>query len=355
MDPQGQFIATLIEASGKALAAGAITRLSEAGHADDVEAWGFQQLVADAQVRLENLAEALAVGRPDLLQLEVQWLATTYVARQVPLDFLRRTLECLRAELAEGLPAVAATMACSYLDSARENLAAPLPELPSLLVDGQPHVDLARSFLLTALEGRRNDAQRLLSEAFEGGVSVPDLHQHVLTRVQAEMGRMWQVGDVDVAEEHLGSRIVEEALILLRDRMPRVEENGRSVLVAAVRGTLHDIGARMVADHFEMAGWRSFFLGADTPTDDIVAAIKHFDVDLVALSAGLGLNIRATAELVAAIRASHAAVPVLVGGRPFSQLPDLWQNVGADGSATDSAGAVLEGDRLIERRSATPQ
>jgi methanogenic corrinoid protein MtbC1 len=354
MNPQGQFIATLIEASGEALAAGAITRLSEAGHADDVEAWGFQQLVVDAHVRLENLAEALTVGRPDLLQLEVQWLATTYVARQVPLEFLKRTLECLRDELSE-LPEDAAAMACSYLDTALKTLVAPPPELPSLLVDGQPHVDLARSFLLTALEGRRNDAQRLLLDAFEGGVSVPDLHQHVLTRVQAEMGRMWQVGDVDVAEEHLGSRIVEEALILLRARMPRVEENGHSVLVASVRGTLHDIGGRMVADHFEMAGWRSFFLGADTPTDDLTAAIKHFDVDLVALSAGLGLNVRATAELVASIHASHAGVPVLVGGRPFSQLPDLWQSIGADGSATDAAGAVLEGERLFERRSAQPQ
>ena len=44
-----------------------------------------------------------------------------------------------------------------------------------------------------------------------------------------------------------------------------------SALVAAVRGALHDIGGRMVADHFEMAGWRSFFLGADTPDEDLIA------------------------------------------------------------------------------------
>ena len=167
------------------------------------------------------------------------------------------------------------------------------------------------------------------------------------------MGRMWQVGDVDVAEEHLGSRIVEEALILLRARMPRVEENGHSVLVASVRGTLHDIGGRMVADHFEMAGWRSVFLGADTPTDDLVAAVEHFDIDLVALSAGLGLNIRATAEVVAAIRARRADLPVIVGGRPFSLLQELWQTVGADGSAPDAASAVREAEKLVDSQSTT--
>ena len=348
MDSQGQFIATLIEASGKSLAAGAIARLSEAGHATEVEAWGFQNLVADAQVRLDSLAEALAAGRSDLLQLEVQWLATTYVARRVPIDLLKRTLECLQHELAEGLPKNASARACSYVDSALEELAAPPHEPPSFLIDGQPHVDLARSFLLAVLEGRRNDAQRLLLDAFEDGMSVPDLHQYVLARAQAEMGRMWQVGEVDVAEEHLGSRIVEDVLILLRSRMPPVEANGRSVLVAAVRGAHHDIGGRMVADHFEMAGWRSIFLGADTPTDDVVAAVEHFDIDLVALSAGLGLNIRATAEVVAAIHSRRADLPVLVGGRPFSVLHDLWKTVGADGSAPDAAGAVREAQRLVD-------
>ena len=70
----------------------------------------------------------------------------------------------------------------------------------------------------------------------------------------------------------------------------------------------------------------------------------------MALSAGLGLNIRATAELVASIHASHADVPVIVGGPPFSELPDLWQTVGADGSASDAAGAVREGERLVATR-----
>ena len=76
MDSQGQFVATLTEASARALAAGAITRLSESGDTD-VEAWGFPALVADAQARLGCLTEALAAGCPDLLRLEVDWLATT--------------------------------------------------------------------------------------------------------------------------------------------------------------------------------------------------------------------------------------------------------------------------------------
>ncbi len=351
MDSHGTFTATLIETSEKALAAGAITRLSESGGAGDVEAYGFRQLAADAQMRLKALAEALAAGRPELMRMEVEWLATTYAARQVPLDFLRRSLACLRDELEDNLPAHSATAASTYLDEAIDGLPEDVPAMPSLLADGQPHVDLARRFLLAVLEGRRHDAHQLLLDAMEQGASVADLHRHVLAGTQAELGRMWQVGDATIAEEHLASRTVEEALTLLRARSPRVEPNGRKVLVASVQGNMHDIGARMVADHFEMAGWQAFLLGADTPADAVVSAISHFKADLVALSAGLGLNIRATAALVAAIREASPAVPVLVGGRPFSRLPDLWQTVEADGSAPDAEGAVAEGERLVAARS----
>ena len=96
----------------KALAAGAITRLDESGDTD-VKAWGFSPLVADAQARLGSLTEALAAGCPDLLRLEVEWLATTYAARQVPVEFLDKTLGCLRDELADRLPTDAAAMACA--------------------------------------------------------------------------------------------------------------------------------------------------------------------------------------------------------------------------------------------------
>ncbi|MEM7309651.1 MAG: cobalamin-dependent protein [Planctomycetota bacterium] len=346
MDAQGQFVAALLDSSAKALASSAVARLGEP-EASGIEGWSFGDAVADVKSRIESLAEALAAGSPSMLRLDFEWLAATYAARGVPLDLLVRSLRALREELRDSLPAEAAAMAGAYLDEAAQGLNGELPELATLLVDGDPHVELARAFLVAVLEGRRDDAERLLLDAADGGVSIPDLHRWVLTRAQAEMGRLWQKGDVHVVEEHLGSRIVEEALILLRSRMPRAEPNGRTALVASVSGNLHDIGARTVADHFEMAGWRSLFVGANAPSEDLVAAVKHFKVDLVALSAGAGLNLRATAQQVEALRAAYPDLPVLVGGRPFSQLPELAQAVGADGSAQDARGAVLEAERLL--------
>ena len=76
----------------------------------------------------------------------------------------------------------------------------------------------------------------MILDAHAGGVSIVDLHQFVITRVQAEIGRMWQIGDLGVAEEHLGSRIIEEVLMVLRRRMPHKPANGRTVIVASSPG-----------------------------------------------------------------------------------------------------------------------
>jgi methanogenic corrinoid protein MtbC1 len=324
-----------------------VTRLSQSGGEAEVAALGYSRLVADAQARISCLAEAMAAGRPELLELEVDWLVESYVAREVPLDLLERLLASLKAELAQSMPGDAAELACSYLDTARARIGKAPTESAPLLRDDQPHVELARAFFVAVLEGRREEAERLVLDAFEEGVGLAELHSHVLGAVMAELGRMWQVGEAEIAEEHLASRVVEGTLAVLRSRAKRAEDRGRSVLVASVRGNLHDIGARMVADQFELAGWRALCLGADMPAADVVSAVDYFGASLVALSVGRGFNIRATAELVGMLRNHRSNLPVLVGGRPFSILPDLWQSVGADGSAPDAASAVREGERLV--------
>ena len=348
MDSEGVFIATLIDHSAKALAAGTVMRLQEMGRGD-VETWGFQELVKDVEVRLNNLSESLAVGGPELFELDVAWLAGAYTARELSVDSLERTLDALAAELGESLPDTAADKARTFVESAKLRLAEGSHAVPSLLTGDGPEVRLAQRLLLAMLQGSADEAQHLLVEALEGGTDVTSLHG-VIALAQAEMGRMWQTGEVHAAEEHLGSRIVEEALTVLRSRAPRAPRNGRSVLVSSVVGNLHSIGGRMVADHFELSGWRSLFFGADTPTEDLVLAVGQFEADVVALSVGLGLNMRGTAELISAIQRSHPDVPVLVGGRPFAALPELWRAVGADGFAPDAESSVREATRLLEAR-----
>jgi methanogenic corrinoid protein MtbC1 len=351
MHEQGQFIATVISASVKAHAAGAVER-QLAAHPEIAEHYGddiFRELMGDTEFRLLYLAEALAAGIPDLLLNQISWLKVALTARGIPIEHLTTNLEGIRDELTANLPDDAVAMPVDYLDRARTHLEQAPDQLPTWLPDGAPLVDLARRFLLAALEVRRQNALDLIRRAADDGTSVADLHRHVLTPVQAEMGRMWQLNEVHVGEEHYASTIVQQALALLRERLPRAQPNGRRVICTTVGGDLHDLGIQIVADHFEMAGWEPVFLGASTPTPDLMQAVHDFRIDLIAIAANLVLHVRNLANTIRTLRAEPACakVPILVGGGPFRDVPELWRAVGADAGAVDAPSAVELGERLV--------
>lgn len=351
MNDQGAFAASLLDASRKAYAAGIVLRLRETGQpADHFRGLGFAQLTADTQVRLQHLAEALACGRPELFALDVSWLAATYAARCLPLEALRAMLESMRHELEEGLPQSSASLATRFIAVGLESLNAPPESTDSPLAQARPHAELSRVFLLALLERDRERAQQIVFDALAQGVRIQDLHHHVITPAQTEIGRMWQTGEVHVAEEHLGSRIVEDVLAQLRTRMQRGSSTHRVVLLASVSGNLHDIGLRIVADQFEMNGWRSLFLGANMPIADLAQAASEIRPDLIALSVGLPINLRSAAETIAALRSALPETKILVGGRPFAMISELWRDVGADGCAGSAEEAVRVGGELAEAR-----
>lgn len=350
MDENGMFAASLMDASARAYAAGAVDRMTsgDGPAAEAARAWNYGELVQEAEVRLKHLAEAVAVGRPELFEADTAWARELHVAHGVPDEVLPSMLTGLRDELGDNLPPDSARLTTAALDRAMVAARAPSAPTPSYMDPAAPFAEDTARFLLAVLEGRTEDATDIVLDVQARGASLNEIHSHVLGRAQAEMGRMWQAGEIHVADEHLGSRVVEDLLVLLRARMPRAAKHGKRVLVAAISGNLHDIGARMIADQFAEAGWDALFLGSDVPGVDLARAAVDHQVDLVALSLGTSLNLRATAREVEAIReATAGAVPILVGGRPFRNNDDLHAAVGADASSASARGAMEEAAKLV--------
>ena len=73
----------------------------------------------------------------------------------------------------------------------------------------------------------------------------------------------------------------------------------------------------MVADMFELNGWDGYFLGANTPSGDLIQMIEEFEPDVVCLSLSIYENMRPLMETIVNIRHRFSEVPVLVGGQAF--------------------------------------
>jgi methanogenic corrinoid protein MtbC1 len=127
------------------------------------------------------------------------------------------------------------------------------------------------------------------------------------------------------------------------------EKNGRRMVATCVNGELHEIGARMVADFFELEGWDAYYLGANTPARSVLEMIAQREAQVLAISATIHFNVAAATEMIATIRQSPdaARLKIIVGGRSFNVAPDLWQKVGADGYAVSAADSVAAAMRLV--------
>ena len=112
------------------------------------------------------------------------------------------------------------------------------------------------------------------------------------------------------------------------------------MVVTCASGELHQLGARMLADFLEMAGWDTFFLGADTPIPGTLQQVAERAPHVLAISVSMPLHVQAVAGLIAATRAAGGPPRILVGRAPFQLCPAAWKDVGADGCARDAAEAI---------------
>jgi MerR family transcriptional regulator, light-induced transcriptional regulator len=219
---------------------------------------------------------------------------------------------------------------------------------PGLLADG-PLSSLARSYLDALLAGDWRRAGSLVTQAFEEGVPIRSIYLDVLQASQREIGRLWEMNEVSVAQEHLCTAATQLIMAQFYPRLFMGDTPRRGLIIlAAAGGELHELGIRMVADFFELDGWDTRYLGANLPADALVDMLVAQRPAFLAISASGAARVPAIREAIERVRSRPelAHTKILVGGSPFCQDPELWRNVGADGFGRDAAEAVAVAERL---------
>jgi MerR family transcriptional regulator, light-induced transcriptional regulator len=190
----------------------------------------------------------------------------------------------------------------------------------------------------------------MILQAVEEGVGVQEIYMQVFQRTQREIGLMWQTGRISVAQEHYCTAATQMVMSQLYPYIFSGKDKQRRMVAACVGGELHELGARMVADFFEMEGWDTHFLGANTPLESILRTVQERQAHVLAVSATMTFHIPRVTEIIRAMRAQDdfANTRILVGGYTFNLAPHLWKRIGADGYAADAATALLEAERVLK-------
>jgi len=310
---------------------------------------GRRKCLQDANYHLDYLAESLAVAQPPLFADYVAWARAMLAGRNIPVEDLIVNLECMSDALRQTLDAPSGDLAAQYIKAGLDQLMTSSATPLSFIAADQPLTPLAQEYLTALLAGERQRASRLVLDAVAGGVAVQDVYLQVFQPCQHEIGRLWQINEISVAQEHYCTAATQLIMSQLYPYLFSGARTGHTLVATCIAGDLHEIGVRMVSDLFELNGWDTHYLGANTPVPSILGAVREQHADVLAISATIIPHLRAVEELITQVRAAPdcGAVKILVGGYPFNVVPEMWRRLGADGCAHDAATAVALANRLV--------
>ncbi len=305
--------------------------------------------IRDADYHISFLTEAIALKDPEIFTDYVDWVRLYFQGHGYSPEFIISGLKSMHEVLKEFLPGDLYQTAAKYLDAGIRKMQEPSKEVHSYIDESAHLGKLARAFNEALLQGSRREASRMILDEVEEGTPIKDIYLHVFQKSQLEVGRLWQENMINVAREHFVSAATQMIMSQLYPYIFSTERNGLSFVGTCIGGELHEIGIRMVCDFFEMEGWDTWYLGANTPTDSLIQSIKENKAEVLGLSVTMPYHISSLQEVVNRIRqdAYGKNVKILVGGNGINHKNYLWKTIGADGFAPDAQKAIEMAGKLV--------
>lgn len=174
-------------------------------------------------------------------------------------------------------------------------------------------------FLDALLAGDKPRCRALVEQLLDQNVSALSLYVDYFSAALYEIGHRWEHGQISVAVEHLATVIVEDLMAQVFARVARPGLGRKRAVVFCGADELHQVGGRMVADTLELSGWDVAFLGANTPTEDLVNQVESWNPHLAALSVTLERNLEKAVETLHALHRSRPHLLLLAGGQAVSK------------------------------------
>lgn len=125
-----------------------------------------------------------------------------------------------------------------------------------------------------------------------------------------------------------------------------VSKEKSKVVIATVKGDIHDIGKNLVAMLLKNHGFAVTDLGKDIPSEAIVDKAEEIDADIIGLSALITTTAKEMENVIKLAKERNIRAKVMVGGAVVSE--EYSKSIGADAYAADAAGAVKKAQMLVE-------
>ena len=154
-----------------------------------------------------------------------------------------------------------------------------------------------------------------------------------------KIGDMFEKGKAFLPQLLMSADASSSAFSVIKEAMPKGSSSAeRGIVLATVKGDIHDIGKNIVRTLLESYGFTVYDLGRDVPPQDVLEAVKKYSCRLVALSALMTTTVPAMEDTVRLLHSYDKNIKVMVGGAVLTR--EYADMIGADGYSPDAMGVV---------------
>lgn len=189
--------------------------------------------------------------------------------------------------------------------------------------------------------GKHGEIKGLVQQALDAGLDPGAIINDALIAAMDVVGKDFGDGKIFVPEMLVSAMTMKSGLEVVKPCLADGESQSRgTIIMATVKGDLHDIGKNLVSMMLEGAGFKVIDLGVDLSVEKLVDQVKSIQPDIVGLSALLTTTMPEMQKVIGELKTQglRDKVKVIVGGAPVDRA--FAEKIGADGYGANAAEAV---------------
>ena len=207
-----------------------------------------------------------------------------------------------------------------------------------------PAADAGARLEEAILRGLSGDAGKAAAEALQNTDPLALVQTRIVPALDT-VGRAFEEKRLFLPQLLMSAEAAKAAFEQVKAALPAGSGNGPALVLATVKGDIHDIGKNIVKVLLENYGYRVIDLGKDVPPQTVVDAVLQHSIKLVGLSALMTTTVPAMAETIALLRATAPQCKVVVGGAVLTQ--EYADQIGADRYAPGAMDTVRYAEEIL--------
>ena len=213
-------------------------------------------------------------------------------------------------------------------------------KMPKKAAEAKPmEGDVLAAIKQAVIDGASESIAMLTERAIREGHSSNEITEKALTAAMNDIGIDFGAGRVFLPQVLLSAEAMRASFQKIKELLPAQQEADRgTVVMATVKGDVHDLGKNIVSALLSNSGFKLIDLGKDVDADTIVRTALEKEADIVGLSALMTTTMTQIDKVIKKLREAGSEARVIVGGAAVTE--DYATSAGADAYANDGVSAV---------------